>query len=399
MLRTLQSRGGVLPDRNLSLKADPSETLSFPHPKILLLSILALGIVPRLSAETAAPGGAGDGTPDGISDAAASPQSQEEAVPAADEGSDTNTAEAAAGDNATTDNANQEHWLDRYRTVFKTTVDDSANYVDRALALEEREDEPENTRGRVSANIYWQKRKGFTFRGRFRVQMALDSINHQLNAMAGRGDPEDFMDGRYDSNPRFASFYRGAESDEFLAGLSYRPDWVNSGSFSLGGGLSFSDGVNSYVNINYRYRHLSDDDRWLIGAYQTFYYETGNNGFGSRTVFEPEFLISENWLLRNYTVLELNQSILGIEFQSTFTLYQDLGRNRAIAYEAGVYGETNRRIRYTNYGATVTYRQQMFREWLYGEVTVGVAYPRQLPEWERRGDPMIGFGVEFFFGD
>lgn len=348
--------------------------MSSPIPKILLLSILALGIAGHLSAET--------------SDSAASGEAPVAEKPEA----------GADGDQADTADP-EDHWIDRYRTVFKTTVDDSADYVDRALAEEGRNDEPENTRGRVSATVYWQNRKGFTFRGRFRVKMALDSINHQLNAMAGRGDPEDFMDGRYDSNPRFASFYRGAESDEFLAGLSYRPDWVNSGSLSLGGGLSFSDGVNPYVNVSYRYRHLSDDDRWLVGAYQTFYYQTGKDGFGSRTIFEPEFLISENWLLRNYTVLELNQTILGIEFQSTFTLYQDLGRHRAIAYEVGVYGETNRQIKYTNYGATVTYRQQMFREWLYGEVTVGVAYPRQLPEWERRGDPLIGFGVEFFFGD
>ena len=47
----------------------------------------------------------------------------------------------------------------------------------------------------------------------------------------------------------------------------------------------------------------------------------------------------------------------------------------------------------------MTYRQQMFREWLFGEVTVGVAWPREAPDWDRRGDLLIGFGFEFFFGD
>lgn len=357
--------------------------MSHPFPKLLLVSILLFGLGPYLFAESADP----VGTPGRDVDA---PMAGVTATAEPDVG------EEGAG--ATGDPSDQAHWLDRYRDVFKSTVDDGADWVDGALATEGMEDEPENAYGRVSGNVYWQNRAGFTFRGRFRIKVNLDATNRRFNAMIGRGDPADFIDDRYNSSPRFASFYRGDASDEFLAGVAYRPDWTRSGSFSLGGGLSFSDGVNPYVNINYRYRHVSDDDRWLLGAYQTFYYQTGDDGFGSRTTFEPEYLISENWLIRNYSVFELNQSILGMEWQTTFSLYQDLGRNRAIAYEAGVYGETGRRVSYVNYGVTVTYRQQMFREWLYGEVTVGVAYPREYPEWERRGDPLIGFGVEFFFG-
>ncbi len=47
----------------------------------------------------------------------------------------------------------------------------------------------------------------------------------------------------------------------------------------------------------------------------------------------------------------------------------------------------------------MTYRQQMFREWLYGEVTVGLAWPREFSGFERNADLLIGVGVEFFFGD
>jgi hypothetical protein len=47
----------------------------------------------------------------------------------------------------------------------------------------------------------------------------------------------------------------------------------------------------------------------------------------------------------------------------------------------------------------VTYRQQIFREWLYGEVTVGLAWPREDPEFDRNADLLVGFGFEFFFGD
>jgi len=377
--------------------------LPFGLPRVLAIVVLVSAPGLRLTGQDplpAPPAGSGDmasqDSPGSLGE-----QTDEETVSGVEGAEATGEADGDAavleGDRTDADPA-QEHWIDRYRDLFKSTVDSGANWVDGIAVPEGHEDEPENAYGRVSGNVYWQNREGFIFRGRFRIKVSLDSTSRRFNAMIGRGDPQDFIDDRYDTNSRFASFYRGSESDEFLAGVAYRPGIARSGSFSLGAGASFSSGINPYVSVNYRYRHVSKDGKFMAGVYQTFYYHT-NDSFGSRTTIEPEYLISENWLIRNYSYVEFNDTILGTEWQSTFTLYQDLGRSRAIAYEVGAYGESGRDISLINYGVTVTYRQRMFRDWLFGEVTIGVAYPREFPDWERRGDPMIGFGVEFFFGD
>ncbi|RKX34483.1 MAG: hypothetical protein DRP71_06870 [Verrucomicrobia bacterium] len=289
--------------------------------------------------------------------------------------------------------------VDRFRTGFKSRLDRSADWVDGLLGTDDFQDTPENTYGRVSANVYWQNREGFYVRGRFRVEVNLDNVNNRFNAMIGRGDPQDMMANRYQDSSRFASFYQGNENDEFLAGIGYTPDWASENQdFSIGGGVHLTWPPAPYINLNYRNRYVSKSEATMVYFYQTFYYRT-DEGVGSTTTIEPTHLITEDFLIKWYNSFNVGEEAFGVRYESYLTLYQDLGRQRALAYEFGVFGETGRAIPLINYGGSVTYRQQMFREWLYGEVTVGMAWPREFPEWDRRGDLLLGFGVEFFFGD
>jgi hypothetical protein len=289
--------------------------------------------------------------------------------------------------------------LDQFRNVFKSRLDRSADWVDGLIGTDDYQDEPENAYGRVSGNVYWQNREGIFFRGRFRIKVNLDSLNHRYNAIIGRGDPTQMMADRFEDTSRFASFYQGGESDEFLAGIGYTPDWAAENShFSLGGGVYLTWPPAPYINLNYRGRYVSQDEDMMINFYQTFYYRT-DEGAGLTTTIEPAYLLTDDFLIRWYSSFNVSEEAKGLRYESYLTLYQDLGRQRALAYEVGVTGETGRIIPIIYYGGTVTYRQQMFREWLYGEVTVGLAWPREIPSFERRADPLIGFGFEFFFGD
>lgn len=290
------------------------------------------------------------------------------------------------------------NWLDRYRATFKNQLDRSADWMDGVLGSDSFDDDPEDTSGRVSVKAFWQDRSGWELDTRFKVQVNLDNANRRLNAIAGRGDEKDLVGDRYGANARFASFYQGGVSDDWLAGVGYTPNWSRSGRISIGGGVSFSSTVAPYVNLNYRYRYLSEDGKFLAGFYQTFFYQT-DEGLGSKTTIEPGYLVREDWLVNWYNSFEVGDTPDGMIWRSVLSIYQDLQRHRAIAYEFGTYVETGREVPVANFIASVTYRQQMFREWLYGEVTVGVAFPRDDPDWERKGDLVLGMGIEFFFGD
>jgi len=294
---------------------------------------------------------------------------------------------------------NPEGFVDKFRMDLKSRLDRSADWADGLLGTDDYQGRPEDTNGRVSANVYWQEREGIKVRGRFRVRVNLDNLNNRFNAMIGKGDPQDLMSVRYENSSRFASFYQGDDSDEFLAGIGYTPDWASKNNrFSLGGGVHLTWPPSPYIKLNYDSRFVSEDERMMVNFYQTFYYRT-DEGFGSTTTIAPEILISDNYLLKWHSTFDFGEEPEGLILESFLTLYQDLGRDRALAYEAGVYVETGRVVQFINYGASITYRQKVFRDWMFGEVTLGLAWPREYPEWNRSGDFLIGFGLEFFFGD
>lgn len=350
--------------------------------------------LPDETVDSSAEGRKGGESTEGSEDAGLSGRTENPAEETAEDKAPTADEDAtSAGEGET------EAWVDRFRMGFKSRLDRSADWVDGLLGTDDFQDTPENTYGRVSANVYWQNRVGFYIRGRFRVQVNLDNMNNRFNAIIGRGDPQDMMANRFEDSSRFASFYQGSENDEFLAGVGYTPDWASKNQdFSIGGGVHLTWPPAPYINLNYRNRYVSQDEATMINFFQTFYYRT-DEGFGSTTSIEPTRLITENFLIKWYNSINVGEEARGVWYESYLTLYQDLGRQRALAYQVGVYGETDWIIPYANYGGSVTYRQKMFREWLYGEVTVGMAWPREFPEWDRRGDLLIGFGIEFFFGD
>jgi len=44
------------------------------------------------------------------------------------------------------------------------------------------------------------------------------------------------------------------------------------------------------------------------------------------------------------------------------------------------------------------YRQRLLRQWLYGELLGGVAWPRREPRDDRKATPVLGFALELRFG-
>ena len=178
-------------------------------------------------------------------------------------------APTAAEDATSAGDAEPEVWVDQFRNVFKSQLDRSADWVDGLMAAEDFQGEAENTYGRVAANVYWQNREGFYVRGRFRVKVNLDSVNHRFNAIIGKGDPTDLMADRFEDTSRFASFYQGGESDELLAGIGYTPDWAKkNSSFSIGGGVHVTWPPAPYVNLNYRGRYLTQNEEMMVNFYQ-----------------------------------------------------------------------------------------------------------------------------------
>ena len=125
----------------------------------------------------------------------------------------------------------------------------------------------------------------------------------------------------------------------------------------------------------------------------------GDGGLGTTTSLDLERLLSPSRHLRWRSVGTVSEEARGLDWKSTLTLYQYLGRSRAFAYQAEIDGETDAPVTVEDVGLRIIYRQSVARPWLFGEIQGLVRWPRDEPSQSRRASFGIGIGFELLFGD
>jgi hypothetical protein len=121
--------------------------------------------------------------------------------------------------------------------------------------------------------------------------------------------------------------------------------------------------------------------------------------WGGSTRLELDHVISDNLLLRvGYSALASEES-QGVEWRAGPVLYQRLSERRAIAWRLLGWGETDTPVPLEGYGGEATYRQRVWKEWLYLELELRMAARREVLEEEREWVPRVGFGFEMRFGE
>lgn len=63
-------------------------------------------------------------------------------------------------------------------------------------------------------------------------------------------------------------------------------------------------------------------------------------------------------------------------FRNSVVLYQDLGDEKGMSYAIGANAKLAPAFYYDNYDASISYRQLLYSNWLYGTLTTGVNFPK-----------------------
>jgi hypothetical protein len=62
--------------------------------------------------------------------------------------------------------------------------------------------------------------------------------------------------------------------------------------------------------------------------------------------------------------------------RNNLTLNQDLGDEKTLSYSVGANAVFSPSVRYDSYDASISYRQLLYKDWLYGTLTTGIDFPR-----------------------
>jgi hypothetical protein len=290
-----------------------------------------------------------------------------------------------------------ESWIDWLHTKVYTSVCGSALWFDNFFGNERIEVESDETHGRLSLHVVWSEYDDFDFRGRFRAHINLPNVDNRFHAFFGRLDKEEYLTDTVDTIEDPYSAFRETEGNDWMVGLGYNPLRGRSNhKLRISAGVKVSFPMDPYVKTQYRFHHLFGDNR-LVRFRQTLFWRNEER-LGTTTNIDLDQRINHRFLLRWANTATLTQESDGVRWWSNLALYHDLSSGRAMAYKIWWRGETEAPVTVRETGFRIIYRQQIWREWLFGDVETGVSWPQEYPHQKREASFCIGVGFEMKWG-
>lgn len=282
-------------------------------------------------------------------------------------------------------------WLASFREGVRLGTDRAVRWIDSWFGDRPASAHQGLVHGRLSLNTLWREDNGLDHNLRFRAKVDLPNLQEKAYLFIGQDNENDFITDQPDAFTRQSRLLaeERREDQTFFAGLGY----ALRDNIDLRVGIK--GGLNAYAQARYT-------KRWtLSGQAYTEFRETlfwaVRDGFGLTTAFDYDHTLAPQLALRWKNAATVSQSTDALSWKSSLGLYQALGDQRQLSYEALISGETGDRVRVGEYGLRTTYRQAIHRDWLFGELIVGHFWPRSDDDPARQRSWAMGVGLEMLF--
>lgn len=281
--------------------------------------------------------------------------------------------------------------IDRLHDGLAQNIDGSARWVDGFFGERSVNKYTKGAHGRLSTRFYAQEYEGLTSKVRLRAVLPLTNIHKSMNAILGRGDIDEIIEGAND----YDNYFSTTDENSWLAGLGYTPPWSKSERVKLSAGVKLKVPPIPYVRATYRYKH-EFDEKSLVRLRQSFFWES-EDGIGASTSIDAERRLEKNHLIRWSNWAKIHENSSGFIFDSRLLLYQKLSSKRALLYTLIAEGESDAPTPIKQYGGFLTYKQQLWREWFYGELILGATKLYKESWSTHRTSLIFGLGFEMVF--
>jgi hypothetical protein len=288
-------------------------------------------------------------------------------------------------------------WLERMQASFYRTMCFTAARFDGFFGNAQFDDEYQATHGSIVIGALWDERDRFDPSVRFRVRLHLPQLSERFNAFVGKVNPDEYLTELRDDFATLPRQFARQDDDAVLLGLGYSQPALGGGRFDADVGAELGSPLDPYVKGRYRIA-LPFLERNVLRLRETIFWQE-SEGIGATTRFDLERLLMDQFLVRWTGSGTLTQESEGLRWYSSITLYQNLGERRALAYEAGIAGESGQDVEISDYGLRVIYRRRTYRDWLFLELRSSVTWPRESLLERREPNWGAGAGFELLFGE
>lgn len=282
--------------------------------------------------------------------------------------------------------------LDWARRKLFTSVCQSARWFDGLFG----DDYVKDSEMEGSLELNYERREGGTqdFTPRFRFRAKLPNINKRLDVFVDREDENKTIVGQSENAAMTQLGQDRQESTQL--GLGYELRRTLDSLLNFRAGIRLREGKpDAFVRSRYSREFARREDRqWRFT--QTIFWRHAE-GFGETSALDAEVRLDDRHLLRWQNNATLSQSTDAFRWISALSLYRSLDDNKAVQLSYSANGETGRAERVGNFGPRLSYRQQLNRKWLFGEVYVGLDHPKDSPDVARGRQSYIGVKIEATF--
>lgn len=184
-------------------------------------------------------------------------------------------------------------------------------------------------------------------------------------------------------------------------GRKDRNDYAASANYFLKKSKSFISSLRFGVKLN-----LPMNPYVKLEAQKTFKSKLVNLGLSQKIIYYrqeglqniSQFNLSRK--LSKYFQLDQVNSLVWTDqtdeiiIRNSLALYQNLGDEKSLSYSLGANAKTSKTYHYYNYDASISYRQLLYANWLYGTFTTGADFPKEV-DFEDKKFIQIRFDIFF----
>jgi hypothetical protein len=277
--------------------------------------------------------------------------------------------------------------IDYIHRALSAGVSNTAGAVDGFFDDERHAAEENRTRLKLRFDVFVERGEGVEFKPRVNLSLAIPKTKKRLKVVV-TGNPQD-----EDEDEEGGAAPAVDEDEDLEVAVAYTPVQTISTNFSLRTGLKFSSLVPDWW-FGPRWRGYAKGEVWGTRLTQTFRWRT-DDGFESISTLDFERDVAENFFYRTTLKGKWNQDKEDYRYEISPKLFQRLDPKRVLKYEYITKFNSTNDHQWDNFIFRVTYRQRIWRKWLFFEISPQVSFPESE---DYDFTPGITFRIETFIG-
>jgi len=287
--------------------------------------------------------------------------------------------------------------IEKGRRLLYETLCSAGLWFDGLLGGDPDVESARRVHGRLEGTVIYSDYWGTDLKGRLRLRYDLPNLKHRFALFLGRDEADEAIEDRRETLPIQSALLNLDEEEEWLAGFGYSPPGRRLSKIDLRVGVKVKSETEVFFQTRWKTTVFAGDkSAWRFR--ETLFWQN-RDGFGLTSGVDFNRILRNDLLIRWSNVGTFSEATDGVRWRTSVILYQNLRKQRALAYETFLRGETRDPEPLREYGARAVYRfPSKRRKWLFGELIAGWTFPRGDQDLGRQSSPQVGFGIDVLFG-